>query len=70
MNKAINRFLSLLLVVYVSALAYMLLIGLLEGVAIVQNGLFLWSIGAVFGIMGYQVSKEIKRGKSKGKHYD
>ncbi len=69
MSKAINRFLLLLLAVYVAALAYMLLVGLLEGVTIVQNGLFLWSIGAVFGILGYRVSKEFKRGKSKGKPY-
>ena len=64
--KLIKLYLIFLLFAYAFVLGYMLVVGYFEGVQIVRDGLFLLSVGAVFGLLGYRMAN---RGKAKQRHY-
>jgi glycopeptide antibiotics resistance protein len=59
--------LILLLIVYLAVFAYMLSIGYTQGLKPIKEGLFLWTLGGVFGLMAYRISK---RRKAKQRYFN
>lgn len=61
----LKAYFIVLLSFYIAVLTVILMVGYLQGLEAVKNGLILWTTGGAFGIMAYQIVNRGKHAKTK-----